>query len=467
MLKIIDYAAGPDLGQSQTALVKVSSRGLIGADLADFSKRAGTGLLAKLDDIEIHPGEALLHLYAMGATEKFGSNRNGDGFKEAMLRHCHPTFVSHARFYRNHKNTDRSKSYGVVKASNYRDDIGCVELIAAINGSKEAADRNGGLIADIEMEKLARGEDIPVSMAIKVPYDICSWCGNHARSRAEYCTASECDAGGLRTKMGRVVQVGNQFHHLHADNPNGTFFDITHVYPGRQADRIAYVTGLLKHAADLSMVVSGAELAEAVGLDVPPELRVPSLPPGQLRKLADCVAIAASTEASFRGLSVMQDTCNLPALPGGRDKLAHALRALTDANILLPLTGFIQLHAGLNVEKSAAVATKTRPALAGIFGALRDDEFLVDRLEKCDYWPGAHAAPEYVKWAGQLKKFAMEERQLFTRLAHLQPIEKAAAATVSEAEMELAFQFALYKIAFLASRNTDSELTLRAAVIQN
>lgn len=467
MLKIIDYAAAPDLGQPQAALVKVSSRGLIGADLADFAKRAGTGLLSRIEDIDLSPGEALLHLYAMGATETTGPNRNGDGFKTAMLRKCHPTFVSHARWYRNHKHNDPSKSFGVVKASNFRDDIGCVELLVALNGNKQAAATNKGLVADVEMEKLARGGDIPVSMAIRVPYDVCSWCDNRARTPREYCSGGACKAGGLRTKMGRVVNVDGQYHHLHADNPDGVFFDISHIYPGRQADRIAYVTGLLKHAADEGVKLSGAELAEAVGLDVPRKLGVPSLPPGQLRKLAECVADAATAEASLHDFLGLADTAKLPALPYGQAKLGEALRALTDQNILLPLHGFLQLYTQLDVEKSAAIAEVVRPCLQGIFGALRDDEDLIPRLEKCDYLPTEYTTSAHTKWAASLKPFAMTDRALFRRLAQVRPVVKAAAEAPSANAMELAFQFALYKVAFLASRTPYSELTLRAAVIQN
>lgn len=467
MLKIIDYAAGPDLGQPQAALVKVSSRGLIGMDLADFAKRAGTGLLSRLEDIDIQPGESLLHLYAMGATERTGPNRNGDGFKTAMLKAYHPTFVSNARWYRNHNNTDPAKSYGVVKASNFRDDIGCVELLVALNATKEAADRNGGLVADVEMDKLASDQEVPVSMAIKVPHDVCSWCGNKARNRSEYCSGGTCKAGGLRTKMGRVVKVGEQLHHLHADNPAGVFFDISHIFPGRQADRVAYVTGLLKNAADGQMVVSGAELAEAAGLDLPRELWLPTLPPGRMRKLAECIADAATVEAGFRDFAALQDNCILPAVPGGTEKIAEALCALRNANVLLPLTGFIQLCGGCTAVKSAEIAEAVRPYLTQVFATLRDDETLQDRLEKCAFWPADHTTPAHTKWAANLRQFAMTDRPLFIRLAHARPLEKAAAVMPQSSAMELALQFALYKVAFLASRNPYSELTLRAAVIQN
>lgn len=196
-------------------------------------------------------------------------NRNGDGFERKVCQDKHGTFVSHGRFYRDHKNTDQSKSYGIPKLSEHDDRTGRVNLVIGINATKEAAERNKGLVADREMDKLSSGQDIAVSMATKVPHDFCSWCDNKARTRANYCTEETCKAGGLKDHIGRVLECG---HQLHARNPDGVcWYDISHV--DRGADPTAYMLGHLKNASD-EKIIGGAEMAERLGLKAPWEIMV-------------------------------------------------------------------------------------------------------------------------------------------------------------------------------------------------
>jgi hypothetical protein len=263
MIKVITPHS-QDFGESVSSLIKVSSKGLVGSDLSSFVKRAGSEAAHMLKGIEFNPGEQPIHMIAIGSTEAYGPNRNGDGFKEATCRKYHDTFVKHARWYRNHKNKDPKASYGLVKASMYNDKMKRVELIVALNGTKEAASRNGGLLADKEMQKIASGDDNwGVSMACKVAYDVCSGCGNKARNRDEYCNEDKCNYGGCRLNLTKVAEDG---HVLHVDNPNPTWFDISDVY--RPADRIAWVVGHYKAASGL-YVAGGAELAEMAGVDAP------------------------------------------------------------------------------------------------------------------------------------------------------------------------------------------------------
>jgi hypothetical protein len=147
--------------------VKIGSRGLIGNDRRDFLKTASHSFLPQIDNYKFASDEIPVHLIALGASEAYGPNRNGDAFKEATCKKYHDTFVKFAKFFRNHKNKPERGDpfYGHVKASAYNDDMRRVELLCALNATKAAADRNGGLVADTEVEKIARGEDFPVSMA--------------------------------------------------------------------------------------------------------------------------------------------------------------------------------------------------------------------------------------------------------------------------------------------------------------
>lgn len=173
MIKVIGNNAWKgtlwDEDTPRVALIKYASNGLSGMDKQAFVKRASEEtseeLLRKVAQMEVKPGEELVHLIAMGTTEAYGPNRNGDGFSKKACIEYHPTFVKHARFYRNHKNKDPEKSYGIVKASAFNPVMQRVELIVALNGNEKAAKANNGLVASKEMEKLASGDDISVSMA--------------------------------------------------------------------------------------------------------------------------------------------------------------------------------------------------------------------------------------------------------------------------------------------------------------
>lgn len=152
-------------GEPLSTLVKISSRGLVGKDRQDLIERAG-GLFAEaIDKLQLKEGQVPVHSIAMGAGEYYGCNRNGDFFSESWCRSNHPTFTKYARHYRHHQNRDPSKSYGIIKLSAYNEDMKRIELLELLNGNEKIAEEHGGLVADKELEKLAKGEDIPGSMA--------------------------------------------------------------------------------------------------------------------------------------------------------------------------------------------------------------------------------------------------------------------------------------------------------------
>jgi hypothetical protein len=233
-----------NFGEPQVRLIE-QRRGILVPSQCEFLvKTAGSGIVSHLKNLRFESGEVPVHLIAIGATEYYGPNRNGDGFSVDTCRRFHKTFEKFAKFYRNHKNDDPHISYGIVKLAYFNENMKRIELIVALNGTKEAARRNKGLVADKEIDDLKSGKDIAVSMACKVAYDVCSVCGNKARSRKEYCTGidegGKCPGGGLRNKIGTVLDDGTQ---LFAHNPEPVFFDISHV--PRPADRIAWVTSVL------------------------------------------------------------------------------------------------------------------------------------------------------------------------------------------------------------------------------
>ena len=487
MIKLITPGSY-DFDEPVAQLVKVSSRGLLGSDRRSFVKRASADMADKVAGIHTEPGEELVHLLALGDTERFGPNRNGDGFKRAICEEWHPTFKKYARWYRHHKNKDPSKGYGIVKLSTFNDSMGRIELLVALNGTKEAAERNGCLVADEEIEKLANDEEIAVSMATKVSHDICSGCGNKARSRKEYCGPELCKYGGLRDNIGKIFEDG---HILHADNPDPRFFDISAVY--RPADRIAYVLGkaaecdTLMKAASEETRLGGAEIAERLNVTAP--LWLIDEGPwgsreviGQLKAATDlmnlendaAVKIPNAVDRSFT--DVVQQPSTDTAEMQKQAKLSHIMQALANANCLLPVQDFLMLVGGKGPEKTAQAADLVAGQLPGIYNRLASDPGLEQALRTNPYLPSGVPPRRVRDWvAKHAHSWSLDRDRIIERLQlsvlrqpappRLRTITKEAAASNVDA---LAREYALYQLAFLQSRADSPEAALTySAVIRH
>ena len=481
MIKVIQPNS-QDFSEPVAALIKVSSRGLLGADKAALVKRAGADIVEQFGKVKFAADEIPVHMLAIGATEDYGPNRNADGFTRDTCRKYHKTFEKFARFYRDHLNKDPAKSYGVVKLAIYNEPMKRIELLAGLNATKEAAERNGGLVADKEMQKLAKDEDIGVSMACKIPFDKCSSCGNKARTRAEYCDSTEngghCKAGGLKHNLGRVLEDG---HILHADNPDPTFFDISHVF--RPADRIAYISGQLQKAASAG-VLSGAELAETLGVSAP--LWFGSASPSshkvaqQLAALEKLVAAEADVDKEITGwgrasaatAGSAQYPINWAACE--RTKLAEVLCALAEAGIVLPVRDFLAMTVK---NANAATVNAVCAALDGVFTKLADDPDIVSALENNAYCPAASAPQKTRVWAEKVAfthsvlPHAVEHRAYEAVIQNVRPAafvrEKTASTSAASA---LARQYAMYKLAAYATLSEKYGfcwLTANHCVLQN
>ena len=488
MIKFVS-PSGWDFDQRIVEPIKVGSRGLIGHDRHEFLKRASHQFLPLLDSVKFAADEVPVHLIALGASEAYGPNRNGDGFKEATCRDHHDTFVKFAKFFRNHKNkAERGDPfYGVVKASAYNEDMRRVELLCALNSEKSAAERNGGFVADVELEKIARGEDMPVSMACRVPHDVCSFCKHAAKNRDEYCTHTKCAAGGCRDNLTRLVKVGNDLHHLHVDNPNPTWFDISRVF--RPADRIAYgakADYLTKAASDAGLfsVQDSIKMAEQSTAPLDVILYQTGNHGFWSEKFAAQIKLGyglATLERTEKNLDVNAYRSVLtPDFPVeklaafGSAQCDTQLAALADRKIILSLRDYGRLA---NKEEHIKQASTIMP---GIYGRMVDDESLPLRVESgmCSFIEKTAtensrmlAATLYKDYS--LHKSVAEDRGILSCIrGHSVPtvvgLEKY--ATCSEEGEKLAKEYAMYKLAALwriAAVDTDFPLTVRLSIRQN
>lgn len=256
MIKIVPPSW--DFGEPLTTHIGSVRRGL---DTSWLEKRASAFSREDLD-FERQPGHSYLHIIAVGDYEFTGPNINADAFTEkggtfnAFLTgkpieikvgnvQTHDTFVKLGRVYRDHKHQDVSLSYGPVIKSAHNDRMKRVELIVGVPTH----------LFEPELQKLAKNEQVGWSMACRVPGDICSACGHHAKTRKQYCDHA-------KYQLGAVVKEG---HRVCVFNDHMQYFDISQVF--KPAEQIALT--IRKVAGDARAVCGGAELAERLGLTMP------------------------------------------------------------------------------------------------------------------------------------------------------------------------------------------------------
>lgn len=185
-------------------------------------------------------------LTALGAYEFWGQNVNGDRFRVPALTHegddyGYQTFASNANYFTHHVNKDPALAKGKVLRAVWNDAGKRVELIVGIDPS---LDPEGAAMID-------RGDDVTFSMGAKVPFDVCSICGNRAKTRAEYC---DC----LRYLMNQMDPVSNRL--VGADNLYPKFFDISRVLI--PADKTAHMWTKVASASNPYKMLGSAQLAE-------------------------------------------------------------------------------------------------------------------------------------------------------------------------------------------------------------
>jgi len=416
-----------------------------------FIKRAGYSFLDVVDSLS--PGELGVHLTAMGACEVYNSNRNGDGFYEPVLRVRHVTFPKHAMFFRNHKNRDKAISYGRVVKSAYYDPMHRVELFVGLNGTKEAAIKNGGYLADLELDALESNRDIAVSMACLVSHDICSGCNHAARSPEEYCTAVTCKRGGLSERMGLLCDDG---HILHAINPDPVFFDISHITNGRAADRIAYVMGQVGYAKTANY----GQVDDASGLYLPDWCLTKSAATQAVADRIKAASVLADVEPNslLFTLAWHRDvTGDAPTLPRSAGERNDAYKAVINAKIAMTVADWLYLETG-NRADADTVAPAVVDRLGGVFGRLLTSE---NCDAYCDAVPSGTASPQKQAWAANLAESRgatpahADRRSKIAAIRNydLVSLPQCAAVTpdTSEIAEDLALRYAAYKAAALAT----------------
>jgi len=171
------------------------------------------------------------HSYIAGGVAVHNCNMNGDAFPEWSLKgdqppksvqdivelkvkpkipdfviphgnYGHSTFVSNAKVYVGHANTDPTRSIGDVIASAYNDKMHRVELIVFVY-----TDRNPELV-----QKIDANEPVPFSMGAKLRFDVCLLPGALVATPNGPKTIESLTAGDLVfTQQGNTQEVIQTF----------------------------------------------------------------------------------------------------------------------------------------------------------------------------------------------------------------------------------------------------------------
>jgi len=188
-------------------------------------------MVAFMDSIKIDTTKnAYMLINAMGASEFWGANLNGDAFLESDLKLYHKTFEQ-GHVYSDHDNSDPSKAMGRILFASYNDAMHRVELLVALDRDDP---RTLKTLRQIEAGIIPR-----VSMGTRVLFDQCSICGNKAPTRNEYCDHAH-------NYLGKLLPDGRRVSVL---NPNPRFFEIS-LLTGTEADPSS--SWMAKVASDLS-----------------------------------------------------------------------------------------------------------------------------------------------------------------------------------------------------------------------
>jgi hypothetical protein len=450
-----------------------------------MQKRAASELVRVAKSLRPDPDNAFLHLISLGAQEAYGCNRNGDGFNEKRGKYelgngkyydmsdglvkFHGTFTKHAHVFQHHKNNDPKHAIGSVYAEFYNPLMKRGELIVKVPLKKFGW--------DAEIHKLAQGKDIPFSMACKVAYDVCTDCGNKSPSREKYCDH-------LKNHITSVTKTG---HQIFAINDEPTFFDISKVV--RPADRIAYSLYKAAHVH----TVGGAELAEQMGLRLPPGMvmvstKVANAKLDMARKLAaiekQIGAVACGRDAlePIKGLLSAAPCGSIPSdaieSMQGAD-LNAVMRVLADAKICLPLRDFLQLVLGEKFDAVAGGIPAVEEMLPGVFNRLMDDGSIEECASDSAYDPMPTAIPQGVKEA--IGKLVGEHslasgpacrRMTVTIIRGVSPrrpepmTTSKSASAVSASAAHVAREYAKYQLSFAHAAQGDN-LTNGLTVIRN
>jgi hypothetical protein len=439
--------------------------------------------------VEKTAGQTDALVIALGAYEGTGANRNGDIFKEAACIEHYKTFIKSGSkkdgkydgraLNRHHKNKPEDPKYGNIKAAAYNHKMKRIELVIGMDKDKCAE----------EIQKLAEGKQINVSMAAKVAYDKCTWCGHEAKTDNHRCSHIPKSLGEIN-KQGEMCSM---------DNVDPRWFELSIV--GRPADRIGMS---LKLASDNGYIKTANDYkALYPGFVAPPDDEVLRISKYASEK-RDLVRKLAAIEKHIEGIATQgPKNSSEKYVSEQKSKLKHGdnisedtmdelrkyepsklLKALADQGIIFSPEDFVKYLFGTKSvgANSGDMFSKIRKHLPSMFSDLSEDGD--DEVNEERYEPSQSGM--IPKDLLKIVRNLFEDHSLFDKPVHGRVMKITIVKRLPVAKLdkshdkreiskeasikEIAKQYAAYKLAALhyldAHDKLDNE-TLFNALIQN
>ena len=172
------------------------------AEYKIFNVDSTDELIKEASDVDFPEGFTydpdFLYLWVriVSAGEFYGSNKNADYFPKQELIDYFETF-NEAHPFKNHENKNVENAIGRIITVRWNPVMKCVELLKAIDKKRAPEIARGYL----------KGYLSDVSMGCKVPYTVCSICGNKARKKSEFCNHVKYYRNQLLANGERVYEI--------------------------------------------------------------------------------------------------------------------------------------------------------------------------------------------------------------------------------------------------------------------
>lgn len=155
---------------------KITEYKIYDVDSTEELEKVASDDISFPEGVEYDPDFLYLWVRIVSAGEYYGPNKNADFFPEDELIAFYESFRE-AHPFKNHENKKIESAIGKIITVRWNPQMKCVEVLKAIDRKRAPEIVRG----------YQKGYLTDVSMGCKVPYTVCSVCGNKARRRSEFC----------------------------------------------------------------------------------------------------------------------------------------------------------------------------------------------------------------------------------------------------------------------------------------
>lgn len=154
----------------------ISSYEIYNVDSADELRKVASDTIKLPADFKYDPDYLYILIRIVSSGDYYGPNKNGDYFPTEELENSYETFAN-AHPFKNHENKNIEGAIGKIITFDWNPVMKTVEILKAIDRT----------IAPRIVRGFEKGYMTDVSMGCRVPFTVCSVCGNKASKPSEFC----------------------------------------------------------------------------------------------------------------------------------------------------------------------------------------------------------------------------------------------------------------------------------------